>query len=409
MTLAKPIRPEKIKVVHIITLLELGGAQQNTLFTVTHLDREKFEVVLICGPGGVLDEEAGKILNLKIYFLEKMVRSVQPWKDIVCLWQLIQILKKEKPQIVHTHSSKAGILGRLAARWVKVSTIIHTIHGFGFNPYQTIFSRSLFIFLEKWIAKITNVLIAVSENNIQQGLDLGIGIANQYRLIRSGVDIQEIRKRAKNSDPITMKKELGIPQEKKIVLMVAPFKIQKNPTAFVQCAQRVIPLFPEVRFLLVGDGELRKSLELLVEKGSIRITRSQNVTQNLELKSHIQFLGWRRDIPEILSMTDLFVLTSLWEGLPRAAVEALVIGKPVVAFAIDGLKEIIKNGENGFLVPPNSLDELSERIVQILRDENLAKKLSEKCLKTIDDSFDIHQMVGQQEELYLSLIHQRNL
>lgn len=378
-----------MKVAHIITMLELGGAQQNTLFTVTHLDRNKFDVVLICGRGGILDDEARKIPNLKIHFLKSMVRPVRPWKDLFCLIQLIHILKKEKLDIVHTHSSKAGILGRIAAWIAGTPIIIHSIHGFGFNPYQKSFVRWLFVILEKWIAKITHTLIAVSSENIAEGLRLGIGTQEQYTLIRSGVDIQKIRKTSESSDTAQLRKKLEIDSNAKIILTVGPFKIQKNPTAFVRLAKNVTKQFPNAQFLMVGDGELRPKITELI--------------QTLNVQDHIKLLGWRRDISQLLSLCDIFVLTSLWEGLPRAGVESLIVGKPVVAFAVDGLREIVKNGENGFLVPPNAVDEMAERIIQILNDDNLLKKLGENARKTIDDSFDIHNMVKQQEVLYQKL------
>lgn len=380
---------KKIKVVHMITLLELGGAQGNTLFTVTHLNREKFEVVLICGEGGIQDEEAKKIPKLKIYFIKNMVRPIHPLKDFLCLIELFRILKQEKADIVHTHSSKAGILGRIAARMAQTPVIIHSIHGFGFNPYQKYWVRKLFIFLEKWIAKISDILIVVSSKNIKDGLKLGIGKKEKYRLIRSGVDIQKIKNRAETSDSQSLRKNFGIPSEKKVILTVGPFKIQKDPLNYVRLAKKVSDQFSEVKFLMVGDGELREKIELLIH--------------DLKLENIVTLLGWRKEIPELLKACDLFVLTSLWEGLPRAAVESLIVGKPVVAFGVDGVPEVVQNGENGFVLAPGNLDEMAEKIIRILKNHDLKEKLSQQALKSIDDSFDIHKMVRQQEELYAEL------
>jgi len=380
---------EKIKVFHVVTLLELGGAQQNTLFTVSHLNRDKFEVGLICGLGGYLDEEAKKIPQLKVYFVNELVRPIHPLNDFIALIKIYKILKKEGPQIVHTHSSKAGIVGRIAAWLLGVPCIIHSIHGFGFNPFQKIWTRKLFIFLEKWIGKFTERLIAVTKENIQEGLSLGIGKAEQYTLIRSGVDIKKIKKEAENSNPELLRKELGISPQSKIILNVAPFKIQKDPVTFIKMAGLVLQNIPQVQFLMVGDGELRTNIEKEIKK--------QDIEKN------IQLLGWRRDIPQILQISDLFVLTSLWEGLPRAAVEALIVGNPVIAFAVDGLKEIIKNNQNGFLIPPSQVNEMAEKIVQILQDQSLLQSLKKNASQTIDDSFDIYNMVIKQEELYQKL------
>ena len=291
-----------MKVFHIITLLELGGAQQNTLFTVAHLNRERFEVGLMAGEGALLDEEAKKIPNLLLYFLPNLIRSVNPIRDIIALVQMVRILKKEKPFIVHTHSSKAGILGRIAARLAGVPFIIHSIHGFGFNPYQNFFARKLFITLEKWMAHFTHCLIAVTKENIEEGLRLGIGKKEQYTLIRSGVNISKIQEKARKTDSASLRKILGIPEGAKVILTVGPFKIQKNPVAFVQLAKRVLQNIPEAQFLMAGDGELRENV-------------MQEIMAN-GLEKNVKLLGWRKDIPQLLAASDLFVLTSLWEGLP---------------------------------------------------------------------------------------------
>jgi glycosyltransferase involved in cell wall biosynthesis len=299
-------------------------------------------------------------------------------------------LKLEKPDIIHTHSSKAGILGRFAANLAKVPVIIHSIHGFGFNPYQKFFVRRLFMFLERWTAKFTDSLIAVSSRNIEEGLMLGIGTKDQYVLIRSGVDIQKIRKRASSCDTACLRSQLDISEEAKIVLNVAPFKPQKDPVAFVKLARSVSKEIPGVQFLMVGDGQMRSNITQRIE--------------NLKLQETVKLLGWRRDVPELLHLSDVFVLTSLWEGLPRAAVESLIVGKPVVAFAVDGIPEVVKNGENGFLIPQGSLDLMSEKIVQILSDQGLRETFSKNASKTIDTSFDIHRMVSEQDALYSKLV-----
>ena len=377
---------QKIKVVHIITMLEMGGAQGNTLFTVTHLDRNRFDVGLIAGPGGILDEQASSIKDIHLNFVPALGRPVHPIKDFLAFVALTKILRKEKPDIVHTHSSKAGILGRMAAQAAGVPKVIHSIHGFGFNPYQKFPVRWLYIFLEKLMARFSNVLIAVSEQNIATGLRFGIGSEKLYTLIRSGVDVQKIRTAVNGTDAGVLREELKVPSEAKVVLCAGPFKLQKDPVAFVECAAKVARKVPNVRFLWSGDGELRPQVE-----DKVRELRLENV---------IKLLGWRNDIPALLKACDIFILTSLWEGLPRAGVEALIAGKPVVAFSVDGVPEIVKDGRNGFVLPPGHHAEFAERVIQLLEDQELYSRFSEEAARTIDSSFDIHYMVRQQEELY---------
>ncbi len=379
----------RIKVAHIITMLELGGAQGNTLFTVEHLNRNGHEVLLICGPGGIQDAHARQIPDLKLYFVNSMVRPVRPWKDLACLIELVRILKAEKPDIVHTHSSKAGILGRIAAWLAGTPVVIHSIHGFGFNPYQKYPVRKLFVFLEKWCAKISHCLIAVSRENIAEGLSLGIGTPEKYRLIRSGVDIAKIKKSAADTDTARVRSELKLPPSAKIVLTVGPFKKQKDPLSFVRLAANVRAQVPETFFLMVGDGALRPQIEQLAS--------------DLKLGENLKLLGWRKDIPALMKTADIFVLTSLWEGLPRAGVEALIVGKPVIAFAVDGIREIVSDGQNGFLFKPGALAEMSAQTITLLKNPQQMTQLSHQAQQSIDISFDIHQMVLQQEELYHEL------
>jgi len=376
----------KIKVIHIITMLEMGGAQGNTLFTVANLDRCKFDVGLIAGPGGILDQDAKAIPDLNLTFVPALIRQVQPVKDLLALIALTKILKKERPDIVHTHSSKAGILGRLAARAAGVPRIIHSIHGFGFNPYQKFFVRWLYIFLERWMARFTTVLVAVAEENIRAGVRLGIGNEKVYALIRSGVNIPKIRQALDATEPATLKQQLNLPADSKIVLSVGPFKYQKDPVAFVDCAHQVSKRYPNVKFLWSGDGELRLDVEKRIRE--------------LQLENVVKLLGWRKDIPALLKLCDVFILTSLWEGLPRAGVEALIAGKPVVAFAVDGVPEIVKDGKNGFVLAPGSHDEFANRVSRLLESQELYDKLADEAARTIDSSFDINVMVKQQEQLY---------
>ncbi|MEW6558416.1 MAG: glycosyltransferase family 4 protein [Elusimicrobiota bacterium] len=386
----------KIKVAHIITLLELGGAQENTLYTCEHLDKNKFDVILICGKGGFLDN---KTQNIKTYFVNELIREICPVYDFIAFVKIYKIIKKEKPDIVHTHSSKAGILARWAA-WLNnlilhytlhithYTKIIHTFHGFGFHDYQNYFVRKVFIFVERLTSKITDKLIAVSNENISKGLKNKIGIEQKYTVIRSGIKLNnyqidiEIEKK---------KKEFGITTEN-VVGMVACFKPQKAPLDFVKVARLVCNEKPDTKFILVGDGVLRNKIEIEIKK--------------LQLEKNFILTGWRQDVNEFMKIFDVFVLTSLWEGLPRTIVEAMASGKPVVATYIDGTKEIVQEGLTGFFVQPHETEKMAERILRLLNNSDLGKKFSEEAKKRVQE-FDIDLMVSQQQSLYLSLYENR--
>lgn len=379
---------QKHKVCHIITMLELGGAQENTLYTVAHLNKEKFLPSLVTGPGGFLDAEAKRIPELKISFVSFLVRQINPIKDLLSFFQIYFFLKKEKPAIVHTHSSKAGIIGRWAAYWAGVPIIIHTFHGFGFNPYQNKIVQRIFIWLEKKTAKISDCLIAVSSENVKYALSCGIGSASQYKVVHSGIDLAKFVLSADRR--INLRKELGLSENSLVVGMIACFKIQKSPLDFVRMAEAVKKEAGAVKFLLIGDGELRPQIDEEIRK--------RNLT------SDVLLLGWRKDIPALISIFDVFVLTSFWEGLPRALLEALAGGKPAVVTDVDGNREIIKHQENGFLVKPSDFITMAGYVVQLLKDENLRKKIGQNGKNSLNRSFEIKQMVQDIEKIYATCL-----
>jgi len=382
---------DKTTVVHIITKLELGGAQQNTLFTVANLERRKYEPVLISGTEGILVEDAKKLKDVKVYLIPELVREIRPFKDVISFLKIRRILKELKKPfsniIVHTHSSKAGILGRWAARVAGINLIIHSIHGYSFNDYQPSFLRAFYIFIERVTSLVTTRFIAVSKANIEKGMAERIFTKDKALLIRSGIDIREFQE--VKGDRMKKKEELGTDARCPLVAMIACFKTQKSPLDFVKIARIVSDNISEIRFLLIGDGVLRSEIEELIKK--------------LGMDGKILLLGWRNDIPEILSCIDVLVLTSLWEGLPRVFPQAMASGVPVVATEVDGAPEAIKNGINGYLLPPKGIHAMAEKIVYLIRDPEKAQEMGGKG-KDLVEEFDIWKMLAQQEELYASLL-----
>ncbi|KPJ58986.1 MAG: hypothetical protein AMJ42_02340 [Deltaproteobacteria bacterium DG_8] len=391
---------DRAKVVHIITKLELGGAQQNTLFTVAHLTRSMYEPVLISGTEGLLVEDTVKLKDVNVYLIPELVREVRPLKDLIALLKISRILKQlrldagvkipEAPSaiIVHTHSSKAGILGRWAARLAGIRLIIHSIHGFSFNDFQPSLIKAFYIFLERATSLITTKFIAVSKANMEEGISKRIFTGNKVILIRSGIDVRKFQEVKR--DRIEKRRELGVEAEMPLVAMIACFKPQKSPLDFVRIAKIVSDQNSEARFLLIGDGILRSKIEKLIEK--------------LKMEDKILLLGWRRDIPEVMSCINILVLTSLWEGLPRVFPQAMASGIPVVATEVDGTPEAIQDGVNGFLLPPGDIARMAEKIIYLIRHPEEAREMGEKGKKLVEE-FDIWRMLEQQEELYANLLN----
>ena len=375
----------RINLLYVITKLELGGAQKQLLSLITHLDKERYNPFLFTADEGLLVPEALSISSLNVKRSRFLERSINPLKDLLALIEIYRFIKRNNIDIVHTHSSKAGILGRFAARLAKVKIILHTVHGWSFNDYQPVFARKFFIWMERFAAHFTDKLIVISNYDRQRGLNNHIGKEHKYHLIYYGIDDAEFSIRDQN-----IRKELGINANTLVVGMISCLKPQKSPQDFIQLAFLVNRVFPNVRFLLVGDGPLRKKIEGLISKSN--------------LQAQVILTGWRRDIPRILSAIDVFVLTSLWEGLPVSVLEAMAASKSVVASRTGGIAEIVFEGKTGFLVEPKDTEEMAEKLMILLRDETLRKQMGSKARDSLGLDFSLGDMVRNTQDLYGNLI-----
>lgn len=374
------------RVLHVITMLELGGAQRNTLDTCALLDREHFVVGLACADEGELLPEARDLQDVRLHELPSLRREVRPWRDTRAVGELRRAIREFAPDIVHTHSSKAGILGRLAARRERVAVVVHSIHGYGFGDHQAAPVRAAFLAIERLAARWTTAFIAVSQENLEQGLALGLFEREQVTVIRSGIDLGAFRHPAGGE---AVRRELGIDANAPLVVQVSCLKPQKAPERFVALAAALAPRFPDAHFLLVGDGALRESIETL--------------RRDAGLEGRLHLPGWRRDIPAVLDAATVVTLTSRFEGLPRAVVEALAAGKPVVAMAVDGVREVVRDGVNGLAVPPGDVGALVERVAELLADPARRAALVRRAGEGLE-GFDHVLMVRQQEALYGRLL-----
>jgi len=377
-------------VVHVITMLEWGGAQENTLDTVRGLDPERFDRVLVAGSGGMLAPAAERIPGCRFRRVDALVREVRPLLDLLACRALREIFRDEKrraagaPLVVHTHSSKAGILGRAAAKAAGADAIVHSVHGFGFHDGQAAPVRALFVALERVVSRWTDAFIAVSAENIGAGVAERIFTVDRCRLIRSGFDAGRFMGGSRERG----RRILGVPDGAPLVGTVAVFKPQKAPLDFVAVARRVADEVPSVHFAMVGDGELRPAAERAAGAAS--------------LSDRFHFTGWREEIPDILKAFDVFLLTSRWEGLPRVVPQALIAGVPVVATSVDGTREIVDDGVDGFLALPGDVSALAARVAGILSGkESLAPAFKRGRLLR---EFDTREMVRAQERLYAELL-----
>ena len=372
----------RIRVLLVITRLELGGAQRVVLHTARALDRERFEVGLAWGPGDLLDEDAESIDDLELFPIASLLRRIAPIDDLKALSSLRKTKRRFSPDVVHTHSSKAGILGRMAARIEAVPAIVHTVHGFGFTPLQKAPVRFVFKSAEKMLARVTDHFVMVSESDRRRAAEMGMVPRDRSTVIRAGIDLSRF---SGHGDGKSARRLLGVPPDVPLITQIGNFKAQKAPLDFVRVAAAVGKRFPESWFLMVGDGPLRES--------------AKELARSLEIGDRLVFSGWRDDIPDVLAATTVSVLTSRHEGLPCSVVESLAAGVPVVATAVDGTVEVLRSGVNGFLAPAGDVAALTDGVRAVLEDPVLRDRLVTSATIGLEE-FDRDLMVRREEELY---------
>jgi glycosyltransferase involved in cell wall biosynthesis len=382
---------EPIRVLHLITRLIVGGAQENTMFTASMLDKRRFQVEVLSGPqtgseGSLIKEVRQRGIPLTI--LPELLRQVSPKEDLLALWKLYRLMRKQRYTIVHTHSSKAGILGRLAARLAGVPIIIHTVHGWSFHDYMSPVVRKIYILLERWMATFTDRLVVVARPDIEKGLQARIGRPDQYRLIRSAIPLDEFE--PGSIDRLAVRRELGLPEEAVVIGNVGRFSEQKNPLDWVNAAAIVGRGNPQVYFLLVGDGPMRPQVEARLE--------AEGMAQQTVLT------GLRRDVPRLMAAMDIFLLTSLWEGLPRVIPQAMSMGLPVIANRADGTLEAIQQGETGYLCSPGDIRQMADFCLDLVEHPEKRQAMGMKGRLIARQEFDLQQMIRQIEELYEEIL-----
>lgn len=377
-------------VCHVITKLELGGAQEVALYAVSHLDKSKFRPVLVTGSGGLLTEEAQRIAGLQVIVLPSLIREIRLSADLLTWIRLLALFLRLRPTIVHTHSSKAGLLGRWAAWWARVPIIIHTIHGYGITPAQPQWLRRILIALERLTGWITTHWIAVAHSDVAKGRVWRF-FRDNVTVIRAGIDPKPFEEPIDAAERDRLREEFGAGRNDVLVGTVACLKPQKAPADFIAVARQVCTEMPRARFVLIGDGELRPHVEGLIAARGLR--------------DHVRLVGWRRDIPRAMKALDAFLLTSHWEGLPRVLLEARAAGIPVVATRVGGADEAI-GGRQGYLSAPGDIAGLAEHLSRVIR---ACPAVSQKMPmeEMLPKEFHIEEMAKEYQSLYDKLLCSR--
>jgi glycosyltransferase involved in cell wall biosynthesis len=394
MLKTEPSNQTPKKVVHIITRLDHGGSARETVQTVLGHDRSRFHVSLAFGRPETTTADDAALLKADLHQLDQagvsvfqvppLAREINPLLDAWATVSLWRLLRSVQPEVVHTHTSKAGALGRVAAWLAGIPVVVHTPHGHVFYGYYGWFLSTLFCYAERLLARLTDRIVTLTDRGAQEHVQNKIAGPLKFVTIQGGIDLAQVR--SVQVDPAVKRKELGLPPEGPIIGTVGRLVPIKGHTWLLRAVPRVLAEFPQVCVVLIGDGPMQDELkELAAELG---------------ISPHVVFLGTRPDIPECLAALDLFVLPSLNEGMGRVLLEAMAVGCPVVATRVGGIPDIVVDGTTGLLVSPRDDRALAEAILTLLRDRSQRASYGEAARRQVDARFDVKTMVRNIERLY---------
>jgi len=396
-----------MRVTHVITRLIVGGAQENTLVTVSGLRQKSgVEVNLISGPTigpeGSLENEARKIFPVTRHpslvtpftIVPELVRPVHPLKDFIALRKLEKILRAQKPDIVHTHSGKAGILGRLAARRVGVPVIIHHIHGPSFGNFQGALANFIFTAAERRAAKVTDHFFCSAGAMTKLYLAAGIGKSSMFTRIFSGFDLEPF---LNSKNDLALREKLKIHADAFVIGKIGRLFKLKGHADLISAFTKILPLAPNARLLFVGDGILRGELEKQI--------RARGLSEKIIFAGLVP----PGEVARYAGIMDCVAHLSRREALSRALPQALAAGKPVVAYDFDGAEEVCLENETGFLVRMGDIETVAQRLLQLARDAALREKLGRAGQKFVRENFSVEKMVADQYTVYLKLAAARGI
>jgi glycosyltransferase involved in cell wall biosynthesis len=368
----------KIRVLECIRQGQIGGGESHLLSLSTNLDKGAFEpIVLSFTDGPMIDMLKKKGIQTHIIFTEKPF-NIFIWKKVK------KLIRENNIDIVHAHGTRANSNVFWAAKSLNIP-LIYTIHGWSFHDDQQPFVKKFRILSEKFLTSRTNLNISVSESNKQSGRKYIKSFTST--VVNNGID-QEKFDPAKSFTSI--RQELGIDKNATLLLFIARFTSHKQPLTLIRAFAGVVKKLPALKLLMVGDGD-EKSTALTLAK-------------ELSLEDNIIFLPFRQDVPAILNAADIFILPSLWEGLPIGLLEAMSMGKAVIATKVDGTSEIVKHQDNGYLIDVNNLQQnLAEAIILLASDSGLRQKFGANAIETVKHHFNAASMTRQIENIYTSL------
>lgn len=385
-----------MRVIHIITRMIIGGAQENTLFNCLDLHRDYHDdVLLVTGPslgpeGDLLTQ--GRAGDLPIQLVPELIRAINPIKDWQALQSLRRAIRSFKPDVVHTHSAKGGLLGRRAAFQERVPVIVHSVHGAPFHPYQSALARNLFRLCETKAANWCDRMISVADAMTDLMVDARVAKPEKFTTIYSGMDVEPFLNAEQDRD--ATRASLNIKPQHVVIGKIARLYHLKGHEDLITAAPALIASWPQVRFLLVGDGILRATLQQRID--------------SMGLSNHFIFTGLvpPSEVPRMIGAMDALVHTSYREGLARALPQALIAGRPVISYDIDGAREVTIDNETGFLVPPGDTNRLSQRLIEVVSDRAGRERMGAAGRDRFTDRFRHQTMTREIRALYEEILRQ---
>jgi glycosyltransferase involved in cell wall biosynthesis len=376
-----------MKIIYTITRMVIGGAQETAKHTAEYFHRHGADVLFVTG------EEAGREGHYEVdaptLTMPTMVRAIRPRNDLITLYRLYRLFRKEKPDVVHARTAKARFLTAFAGRLARVKVLVQTMHGWSFNM-EVDNKRWLYVLAEKMATRLYDWTVMVAESDLDEGRRIGV-LRKNVSIIRSGVNVDRMRN-IDHEAAARLRAELA-PNGETVFILVGRLSPPKTPQIFVEAAALLVARHPKTRFVIVGDGVLREPVEQLITQ--------------LGLAAHVVLLGLRTDAAEIVAASDIVVHSSTHEGLPKTVLEGMTARKPVVGTDVDGVSAVIQDNVNGLLVPKNDPAALAAAMERLLTDAALRTRLVENADAHVDE-FSLMKTIRDTEELYERLLKAAN-
>ena len=383
----------KIKIAQVITRMDWGGSPDLLRIICQNLDPQIYELRIFIGltsHPSVKTEAFLQSFEERITVIPELQRDIRVWKDWFAFWRLYRIFKKEKFDILHTHTAKAGAVGRLAGRLAGIPVVIHTPHGHNFYGYFNGFITRIIVLIERGLAVLTDKIIALTVLERSDYLKFGVAENEKIALVYTGLELDDFLPK----DPEGLKAGLDINKEDKVVGYVGRLDSVKGAQFFVEAARICLLENPAMRFILIGEGELRSCLEKKVSSWG--------------LKDKVRFLGWREDVADLMSIMDILVLPSLNEAVGIVLIEAQSLGVPVVASNVGGIPEIVKDKQTGILVRPGDPQEIAGAVNGLLSDPRKMQEMSAAARSWVRGKFKAGDMVRAISDIYQEALEEKN-